>query len=162
MNSAAVCVHHYLEQRTQLPCSFVTLLSSPFLTTFCSPMLCSQVADSHELQTGSSAYKVSRRVHTVEEIIKSPRSRERRETRDFAPISLAAALITPWCLFLPGSLFSEVANPTGQLDSATFSTVLGFQQLLNSELPYILRFFTLSTPLQLFPCIKFPFLDYLV
>lgn len=43
------------------------------------------------------------------------------------------------------------------------SLSLRFPAVLNSELPLsILLFFTLPAPLQLFPCIKFPFLDYLV
>ena len=108
---------------------------------------------------------VSRWIHTVGDTVTSPTARETEDRQFCSHLSfkagcLAMATVTPRCLFWPGSLVSPVLSSTGQLDPA-FSIVLSFLQLLHSGLPHSPLVFILPTPLQLFPCTNFPFVDYM-
>lgn len=107
---------------------------------------------------------VSRWIHTVRDTVESPRSRETKKTGNFALISLLRLVVWQWQRLLQGAcscqavLVSPLLIPTDQRDPA-FSIVLGFLQFLHSGVPHSPLVFILPTPLQLFPCTKFLFLD---
>lgn len=158
-----ICVHHdFSEQYRWRSCSCVTLLSGPLLTTLCLPMFCIQGLTLSNPHSSLLCLQFSRNHY------QEPKVRRNKEDRQMC--SHFSFRLGLWQLLglLHRACSCQAASPlrfqfTLGIWILPSSLSLRFPAVLNSELPLsILLFFTLPAPLQLFPCIKFPFLDYLV
>lgn len=96
-----------------LSCSPDTVLLGPLPTALCPPMLCTQQADSLKLHIPASRASGFQRAHTQEDTVKSPRSRERKKTGNFTPISSPFQ----WLGLLRGACSCQIASLRFQFTS---------------------------------------------
>ena len=161
MNSTAVCTHRIIIKACQWLSYSLSACSQGHSLPHCPAMLYTQWVGSCKWHIpGSCAYWFSDGFIRWETLSRAQGQEKQRGQAILLSFLFQGGVPRRGngysrCLFLPGSLVS-LANSQLAVDSA-FSIALGFLQLLHSGYLRDLWFSPL-TPLQLFPCTKFPFL----